>query len=118
MNILLQHTEYIMIKIHVKLFSDKTNHHVQHYRYIIIVILLLFFSSETVCYDDGCHLKKYATNTSRINLTPTAAHIASLNIVVDKMHFKGHTDSWCHENCNPYQLKELDEVNRIVLYNM
>ena len=63
----------------------------------------------------GCHLKKYATNTSRINLTPTTARIASLSIVVDKMHFKGHTDSWCHENCNPYQLKELDKVNRIVL---
>ena len=113
MNILLQH---MIKKFHVKLKNKPPCTTLLLYYYCNIAN---FLSSETVCYDDGCHLKKYATNTSRINLTPTAAHIASLNIVVDKMHFNGHTDSWCHENCNPYQLKELDEVNRklIILYS-
>ena len=26
------------------------------------------------------------------------------------MHFKGHVDSWCHENCDPNKFKELDKV--------
>ena len=44
-------------------------------------------------------------------MTATAARLASLNIVVDKMHFKAHTDSWCHDHCNPYNLRELDKVS-------
>lgn len=43
-------------------------------------------------------------------MTPAASKLASLNIVIDKLHFKGHTDSWCHSNCNPYDVKELEEV--------
>lgn len=61
-------------------------------------------------YDDGCHLKKFATNTKRINQTSTAARLASLKIVVDKMHFKGHVDAWCHQHYDPYKFPELDEV--------
>ena len=30
-------------------------------------------------------------------------------IVVDKVHFSGHVDSWCHQNYNP-SYKELDKV--------
>lgn len=64
-----------------------------------------------ICYDDGCHLKKYAANTKRVNQTPTATRLSSLNIVVDKMHFKGHIDPWCQENCNPYTFSELEKVD-------
>ena len=63
-----------------------------------------------VCYDDGCHLKRYACNPTRGTCTPTAERLSSLNIVVDKMHFKGHTDKWCMENCNPYAHEELNQV--------
>ena len=49
-------------------------------------------------------------------MTATAARLASLNIVVDKMHFKGHTDSWCHDHCNPYNLRELDKVSTNLHY--
>ena len=69
----------------------------------------------TLCYDDRCHLKKYALNPTRKEITPTAARLAALNIVVDKMHFKGHTDSWCHDHCNPYNLRELDKVSSTLL---
>ena len=64
----------------------------------------------TICYDDGCHLKKYATNTSRSTMTTTARHIATMNFVIDRMHFKGHVDPWCHENCDPNKLKEMENV--------
>ena len=46
-----------------------------------------------ICYDDGCHLKIYATHPERCNQTETAEKIAGLNIVVDKLHSKG---MWMH----------------------
>lgn len=30
---------------------------------------------------------------------------------VDKFHFPNHVDKWCHENCNPQDVKHLDGVN-------
>ena len=62
-----------------------------------------------ICYDDGCHLRKFAQNPSRKDLTPTTKTIASTNIVVDKMHIRGHTDKWCLENCVPV-LEKVCEV--------
>ena len=64
---------------------------------------------DTVCCDDGCHLKKYACN-KRAELTAISKKISTFNIVVDKMHFKGHTDDWCKANCNPYNLEHLNTV--------
>lgn len=63
-----------------------------------------------MCYDDGCHLKKYAINPIRVNQTPTASLIASLNIVVDKLHFRGHVGDWCSQHCNPHKFPELEKV--------
>ena len=66
-----------------------------------------------LCYDDGCHFEEICMNTKRANQTVTAAHITSINIVIDKMHFRGHTDTWCKENCDPHKFKELDKVCNI-----
>ena len=65
---------------------------------------------EFVCYDDGCHLRKYARNTWRKKLTPTAEKLATIEIVIDKMHMTGHIDKWCLANCNPSQFPELNKV--------
>ena len=62
-------------------------------------------------YDDGCHLKKFATNPVRSTLTNTAKRIGSMEIVVDKMHFRGHVDDWCKCNCNPNDFDELKIVS-------
>ena len=64
-----------------------------------------------MCYDDGCHLKKYASNDKRAEQTPTAQKLATMHIVIDKMHFRGHTDAWCQEHCNPYKYDDLDNVS-------
>ena len=64
-----------------------------------------------MCYDDGCHLKKYATNPVRANHTPTANKIASMNIAIDKLHFKGHIDAWCKEHCDPHKFEDLIDVS-------
>ena len=66
-----------------------------------------------IVYDDGCHLRKYAANPSRSAATETTKRIANMSIVVDKLHFKGHKDPWCLENCNPYSHKELEGVGHI-----
>ena len=55
-----------------------------------------------ICYDDGCHLKRYVEK--RKDLSETSKQLASYHIVVDKMHFRGHTDRWCQENCNCHSL--------------
>lgn len=36
---------------------------------------------------------------------------ASLKKAVDKLHFRGHRGTYCHENCDPNAIKELDGVN-------
>ena len=50
-------------------------------------------STEFLCYDDG---RNYFCNPDQMS---TARRIADLSIVVDKFHFKGHTDKWCLEIC-------------------
>ena len=64
-----------------------------------------------ICYDDGCHLKRYASHPERSTQTPSAQILASLSIVIDKMHFKGHVDEWCKQNCNPYSYADLNKVS-------
>lgn len=71
---------------------------------------VLVFNIDILCYDDGCHLRKYARNPIRANKSATAVKLAELNIVIDKMHFSGHIDEWCKTTCNPYKIKELDKV--------
>ena len=74
--------------------------HTLHHIYIHVGVL---------CYDDGCHLKRYVEK--RKELTETSKQLASYQIVVDKMHFRGHVDKWCQENCNPYKVHALDNVS-------
>ena len=66
---------------------------------------------EFLCYDDGCHLRKFANNPVRSTLTDTTKRIAAMEIVIDKMHFKGHIDPWCRRNCNPNDFDELKKVH-------
>ena len=70
-------------------------------------IVLKYSLIDTICYDDACHLKKFATNPKRCNLTDVASVIAKKNIVCDRFHFKNHIDKWCVKNCNPYECDEL-----------
>ena len=40
----------------------------------------------------------------------TAKQIATMNFVVDRMHFKGHIDPWCQENCDPDKFEAMKMV--------
>ena len=72
--------------------------------------LYITLNLEILCYD-GCHLRKYATNANRSQLTETTKQLANLNIVIDKLHFSGHVDRWCQEHCNPHNISDLENVN-------
>ena len=74
---------------------------------------LLF--AEYICYDDGCHLRKYARNENRKYQTPTAQTWALVEIVIDKMHMSGHVDQWCRANCDP---KHFDALQNVSFYNL
>ena len=64
-----------------------------------------------VCYDDGCHLRRFAQQPHRKDVTSTSQKLASLEIVVDKMHIAGHKDPWCLQNCDSRNIPDLKEVN-------
>ena len=34
-----------------------------------------------------------------------------MNYVVDRMHFKGHIDPWCRNNCDPDKLPVMERVH-------
>ena len=76
----------------------------------------LHFFLETICYDDACHLKRYATNPIRSTLTATTQRLSTMNFVVDRMHFKGHIDPWCRENCDPDKLEAMKKVLTFILF--
>lgn len=75
--------------------------------------LYMLAFAEVLCYDDGCHLRKYARNPVRSKLSKAAVRLSNIDIVIDKMHFAGHTDAWCKANCNPYNVKQLEKVTQI-----
>lgn len=66
---------------------------------------------EYICYDDGCHLQKYAQNPCRRDLTSTTQILCKLAIVIDKMHMAGHVDTWCKKTCDPQLFSDLDKVH-------
>ena len=83
--------------------------------HITHTLQLNFYFTEYICYDDGCHLRKFARHTSRKDETITAQKLASIEIVVDKMHMAGHTDQWCLTNCDPHLFSDFNNVSRLHL---
>ena len=69
------------------------------------------FLTEFICYDDGCHLRKYARHDSRKDVTAVTKQLAEMEIIIDKLHMQGHTDGWCHQNCDPHLFPELNNVS-------
>ena len=66
--------------------------------------------TESICYDDACHLKMFAQNPVRSSLSVISDRLPKMEMVCDKFHFKNHTDSWCKRNCNPYNSSILQVI--------
>ena len=54
-------------------------------------------------------------NPKRKGLTEVTERLCNMDMVIDKMHFRNHVDSWCKANCNPYDRKELDGVRTLLM---
>ena len=74
-----------------------------------------FIYIECVCCDDAYHLKKIATNRIRSQLTGVVKYLRDIEYVVDKFHFKNHTDRWCKLNCIPYNSQFIQKVSSLYL---
>jgi len=66
-----------------------------------------------ICYDDACHLKKFAHNPVHSTQTAVASRIAEMEILCDRFHFKNHIDVWCHQHCNPHTSENLQVQNYV-----
>ena len=64
------------------------------------VSVVIQYITDYICYDDVCHLRKFYQNPVRRELTSTTQQMASIPIMVDKMHIAGHVDTWCLDNCD------------------
>ena len=60
-----------------------------------------------ICYDDACHLKRFAQNPIRCSKTDIASRICEMEILCDRFHFKNHVDGWCRTYCNPLKSETL-----------
>lgn len=80
-------------------------------------MLVLPFLTDTIFYDDACHLKKFAQNKKRWSLTSTSQKMATMKILCDRFHFKNHVDQWCRNNCNPNKFDGL-KVSAILHPNL
>ena len=67
--------------------------------------------TEYICYDDGCHLREFVNNPCRKDLTATTKRSSSFEIVVDKMHIRGHVDPLCLKYCDARNVKALERVS-------
>ena len=65
-------------------------------------------------YDDACHLGPFAMNPKRTSHSHATTTMGNLRHIVDKLHFKGHRGVWCHDNCNPYAVPALKDVNSVI----
>ena len=65
-----------------------------------------------ILYDDACHFKKFSEKKEHAEKNDVTEFLATkVGKHVDKFHFPNHVDKWCHQNCNPNEVKHLEGVN-------
>lgn len=70
-------------------------------------------------YDDNCHFARYVMKLGKnISDNDVTRFLSTIRKSVDKFHFGNHVDPWCIDNCNPYDIKDLDGVNTEVCEHM
>ena len=73
-----------------------------------------YYLLDVLCYDDACHLKRYAQNPVRKDARYIARKMATMDMVCDRFHFVNHTDKWYKKNCTPYKTANLEVNNNCV----
>ena len=65
-------------------------------------------------YDDNCHLSRFSSNKARASRNDVTSFFAQVRKSIDRFHFGNHVDKWCMENCNPYKIEDLKNVNTMI----
>ena len=76
----------------------------------------MFIYPKYIIYGDGSHLRQFAQNSNRRQQRITTQLLADVELVVDKIHFKRHTDTWCKQFCDPKKHELLHKISIRVLY--
>ncbi len=87
----------------------------------ITQVVLFYLDLISICqklpeyfiYDDACHLKQYMNNRNFENITERTNTLFKKTHVIDKMHILNHKSKWCLKYCNPYLIKDLNEINTV-----
>lgn len=77
---------------------------------IILILIEIYNLSKVVPIPFRVYLLWWCVPLERADLTPQTQQLSSMNIVVDKMHMRGHTDAWCKDNCDPHKFPQLEKV--------
>lgn len=89
----------------------RSHHHNCRRACTYIEVAFFLVDAEFIVYDDACHLRKFAGNPTRSSTTEQSKQLASVEMVVDKMHMRGHTDKWCQQHCDAAKFQQLDNVD-------
>ena len=105
-----------LLRNHLSDFSKLSKHEFDA-SLLFFIYIYFVYCQNSLCYDDGCHLRRYARNPIRNQHSQSSQKLANAEIVVDKMHMAGHVDEWCRQNCDPRAFKELVgvRINLIVV---
>lgn len=81
------------------------------YRNCILILHYFIYNVDFIVYDDACHLRRFARNPVRSDGTEHSKHLASVEMVVDKMHTHGHIDNWCQQHYDSAKFHQLNKVD-------
>ena len=68
---------------------------------------------DLVIHDDACHLRKFCDANGSASSIAAALRFPQVRYVVDQLHSKGHTDSWCVGNCLSTSAANVDLVKNV-----
>ena len=79
-----------------------------------------FFSANNhrirkLIYDDACHLYKYSHKHQRMAYSDGCRFMGQLDMKVDRLHLRNHTETWCKRHMNPNKDPDLLNVNTVVV---
>lgn len=81
----------------------------QVYLFMVWLVKTMLAFPTLLAYDDACHLKRFINKRAFTKIGEFLSK--SCTLVVDKLHFKNHTDRWCRANVNPHKVAAFDELN-------
>ena len=94
-----------MITLEIRLLRNRFATYLSSWEIAVKAFKISLSCAGVVCYDDACHLKKYAQNPICNELTEVAKRLNNITMVCDRFHFRNHVDSWCKKKLQPSHMQ-------------